>query len=140
MEELVGTLSLQMPAYCEPTPNMLSGPMTMELRPDIIPGNRFAFAPYRDGVQWTFYISAVSHSMAFGSRATTTLSLTRGLPTSVYQDNALMLALCTGNAMRQNGQIVAGLPPGSGSGLAPLNIATLQSIMASPSHSFAAPR
>jgi hypothetical protein len=55
------------------------------------------------------------------------LELTRGLPASIYQDssdNGVLRAICIGNAMRQNGTYVVGLPTGSKSPLA--FVATVQ--------------
>jgi hypothetical protein len=139
MENLVCTLALQMPAFCEPTPNMLRGSATLELRPDIIAGTKFIYAPYRDRVNWQFYITSVTHNVSFGGQSSTTLALSRGLTVDTYNNKAMMLALCTGNAMRQNGAITVGRPPGLGKGLAPINMATLRGIMGSLSQGFGTP-
>jgi hypothetical protein len=126
LDNLVTALSLRPVAYHEPTPNMLIGGVEMELRPDILPGNRFTFIPYRDGVKWTFYIESVSHSINFGGRAVTSLGLSRGLPASIYTSSDLsatgmLTALHTGNAQRINGQYTIGLPAGLGPSLTPVS-------------------
>lgn len=141
LEQLVSQLALRPVAYYEPTPNMLRGGVTMELRPDIMPGNRFTFAPRtRDGQQWTFYIEAVEHSMTFGGRAETSLTLARGLPKDTYSDQSLLVSLHTGNASRVNGVLQAGLPSGVGPGLQPLNTQTEASLLAGLAGLFSAPR
>lgn len=139
-QQLAATLSLRPVSYYEPTPNMLRGAVRMELRPDILPGNTFTFVPYRDGVKWTFYIEGVSHSVPFGSVATTELTLTRGLRTEDYSNSALMTALLTGNAQRINGQLQIGLPEGIGQPLIPVNLDTIQGVVFGLSQSFNAPR
>ena len=128
---LVTDLSLRPVSYHEPTPFMLFGSVVIELRPDIMPGCRFTYAPFRDGVLWTFYVESVQHSVQFGGRATTTLTLGRGLPADQngYGDLAFLLAIHTGNAQRINGQTVAGLPPNSSTALTPVNGATLKAVL-----------
>lgn len=138
--QLVSDLSLRPVSYYEPTPNMLHGSVQIDLRPDILPGNTFTFTPYRDNVKWMFYIEGVNHNMPFGGVATTELVLSRGLPASVYRDNAMMVALHTGNAQRINGQLAIGLPPGLGSPLLPLNLDTIPGIVAGLSVPFGTAR
>ena len=136
---LVGDLSLRPVAYYEPTPNMLHGAVRIELRPDILPGNTFTFVPYRDGVKWTFYIEGVSHNIPFGGAASTELTLTRGLIAENYYNKPLLVALHTGNAQRINGTLSAGVPPGIGSGLAPVNLDTVQGLIFGLSQQFGSP-
>lgn len=120
-ETLVADLALKKTSHHEPTPNMARATVATNLRPDIMIGNRFAYSPFKNGEPWEFYIEGVSHQFTFGAAAKTTLSLSRGLPRAVYNDDALMVALHTGNAMRQNGAYTVGLPPGLGPPLQPLN-------------------
>ncbi len=136
---LVNFLSLRPVAFHEPTPNMLHGIVEMELRPDILAGNRFTFVPYRDGVKWTFYIDAVSHTIGFSGRTSTVLSISRGLPYDDYYNTELLVALHTGNAQRINGSLAIGLPPGIGQPLQPVNASTLQNIMAGAARLFGSP-
>jgi uncharacterized protein YjiS (DUF1127 family) len=44
-------LALKKISYHEPTPNMLRGDIVTNLRPDIMPGNRLIFAPFKDTEQ-----------------------------------------------------------------------------------------
>ena len=134
--DLVDYLSLRPVAFHEPTPNMLRGAIEMELRPDILAGNRFTFVPYRDGVSWTFYIDSVSHNVSFGGRTSTILNISRGLPYDDYYNNPLLVALHTGNAQRINGQLAIGLPSGIGAPLTPVNSSTLQTVMSGASPLF----
>ncbi len=138
--QLVADLSLRPVSYYEPTPNMLRGVVKTELRPDILPGNTFTFAPYRDGVPWAFYINAVTHTVPFNGMATTELSLSRGLTVSDYNNADLMVALHTGNAQRVNGSLAVGLPPGIGKPLLPLNLDTIPGIVFGLSGPFGSPR
>lgn len=105
-ELLIENLLLRLSSYFEPTPLMASGVVTMELRPDIMPGNKITFAPYKDGVLWVFYIEQVDHDYDFGGASTTTLQLSRGLPKTIYDDSALLIAAHTGTLHRIDGKYV----------------------------------
>lgn len=124
-EQAVANLTLKLTSYHEPTALMTRGTVITNIRPDILPGNRFLFAPHKDVTQWEYYIEGVSHSYQFGGPSVTSLSLSRGLPVDVYNDDSLMLAMHTGNAMRQQGRYVTGLPAGIGNPLEPLNLSTM---------------
>lgn len=98
-------------------PLMATATVMLPLNPAILIGARFRYAPYKDGVPWDFYIEGFKHQFVFGGRSTTTLTLTRGLPASVYADatdGGVLKAIMTGNAQRLNGKYVVGLPSGSG--------------------------
>jgi hypothetical protein len=141
MQALVSTLALRPVSYYEPTTNMKRGSVQMELRPDIVPGNRFTFAPRsRDGNLWTFYIEGIEHNVTFGGRSMTSLSLGRGLPAGLYSDQKTLIALHTGNAERKDGVFQIGLPTGIGPGLKPLNVQTQAGLLSGLSDLFAAPR
>jgi hypothetical protein len=102
----VGTLLTQLFSYHEPSPLMARGSVTMELRPDILIGNRFRYNPFKNDDTWDFYIETIDHSYRFGEESMTTVGLTRGLPTNVYSQTAsggLMQAIHTGNAVRTSG-------------------------------------
>lgn len=129
VQTLVQQLALRQASYFEPAPNMARGEITTRLRPDILPGVRFTFTPYKDNEQWQFYIEGVSHSYVFGQHSTTTLSLARGLPLSVYEDSALLAKLHTGNAQRLNGTYTNGIPSGLGNGLTPINYQNYQAVV-----------
>jgi hypothetical protein len=106
-QEILGRLA----SYYEPTPHMLSGTVTMPLRPDIVPGNRFEFDPFKvtttnssdPSGKYAFYIEGISHDFVFGERSSTTLQLSRGLLLSDYANENLMIALHRGLTDRQNG-------------------------------------
>jgi hypothetical protein len=118
-------------SYHEPTPNMLSGALTTNLRPDITIGSKLRANPYKDPQPWLFYIEQVSHKWAFGNNAATQLGLSRGLPESVYSDDAMMVALHTGNAERVDGEYLIGLPPGLGDPIKPINYQNAQQLTGS---------
>jgi hypothetical protein len=126
MNQMVGTLALKQTSYFEPVALMARGGIVTNLRPDIMIGTTITLQPFKDPEQWTFYVEGVTHSYAFGGPATTSLTLSRGLPSNTYSDDDMMLAIHTGNAMRQNGSYVTGLPPGLGSPLQPVNVQTLE--------------
>ena len=136
---LVTNLSLRPVSYHEPTPFMMFGTVQIELRPDIMPGCRFTYAPFRDGILWTFSIETVQHSVQFGGRAVTMLGLSRGLPTGEYGYSSpqFLVAIHTGNAQRINGTIEVGLPAGSAA-LTPINNATRMAVLDQTSPFFAA--
>ena len=137
---LIGNLALRQTSYYEPTPNMASGQITTRLRPDILPGTRFTFAPYKDSEMWQFYVEAVDHNYVFGGASTTTLQLSRGLPVSVYANTDLMLALHTGNAQRKNGVYSIGLPPGVGAPLQPVNYQNYDSVVTQIAPAYVTPQ
>jgi hypothetical protein len=90
-----------------PTPLMASGTAVFPMMPDMMPGTVFTYVPFKDGVTWDFYVQGVSHTFTFGGQNTTTLTLTRGLPSAVYADtstNGLLVAILTAKAMKQEGQ------------------------------------
>jgi hypothetical protein len=104
-------------SYYEPTPLMARGSLVNLLSPTIFPGNIIRYYPFRENTRpdtggapgsvnatWDFYIEGVRHNFTFGKRSTTTLTLSRGLPTSVYGDLTLLFDILTGNAQRINGE------------------------------------
>jgi hypothetical protein len=113
---------------------MLQGQVTIPLTPTMLVGTRFRYAPFKDGVPWDFYVTGFKHRFVFGGQCMTTLTLSRGLPADVYADANLLQAIFTGNAMRQNGEYVIGLPAGTGPALqvieTPQQAATLAGQMA----------
>jgi len=127
-DTLVKYLALKVTSYYEPTPFMTNGSFTLNLSPTIMPGCKFTTYPYKDGVEWTYYINAVSHTFSFGSAATTTLNVSRGLPTATYNDVALMTALHTGNAQKKDGKLTA--LTNNKTGLTEFSQATAAAIMA----------
>ena len=116
-QTLMTALTLQVASYYEPLPLMASGTVSMPLRPDVVIGSRFQFTPTKATEPWMFYVVGVAHDIGLGRPAVTTLSLVRGLPLSVYQNQALLTAIHAGNAQRQGGTFTQGLPQGSASPL-----------------------
>lgn len=128
-EQLVAQLALRQSSYYEPTPLMAKGAITMRLRPDILIGTRFIYSPFKNIEPWEFYVEGVSHNFVFGEQSTTTLTLARGLPSSVYSNAPLLQAIHTGNAERINGIYTQGNVSGLGTGLTPVNYQTAQAIL-----------
>lgn len=110
MWQLAATLLARLASVYEPLPLMAEAEVSIFLRPDIQIGQRFVYAPFRDLQSWTFYIESVTHNFNFGGRSSTTLNLSRGLPTDVYGNSGLLQNILTGNAQRLNGKYVSGLP------------------------------
>lgn len=109
-------------SYYTPVPMMARGSVSHWLRPDILPGCKYRFTPFKQSEPWDFYIIGVEHRFVFGGPSMTTLTLDRGLPTAIYGDNTtagVLYNMHIGNAMRQNGEYVVGLPV---SGQKPLQI------------------
>ena len=121
----VATTTAALASWWHPLPLMLRGQVAIPLAPSIYIGTRYRYAPFKDGTIWEFYVEGVSHRFVFGGQSMTTLTLTRGLPVSVYSDTAasgLLHAVYTGNARRQytpgsSGIYQIGLPQGTGQGL-----------------------
>lgn len=94
-------------SYYVPTPNMLKGSVTIPLWPSVIPGTRFEYAPFKNSTKYTFYVEGVSHRFRFGGPSTTTLTLSRGLPSAVYANsNHQMSDLHLDNLARVDGNFV----------------------------------
>jgi hypothetical protein len=122
--QLMATLLGRFCGYYEPLPLMASAVVTTWLRPDIQIGCRFRYKPFKDNVSWDFYVEGVDHIYTFGNESTTILTLSRGLPTSVYNDstsNGLLYNLHIGNAQRKDSVYEIGLPSGSAQPLHALN-------------------
>jgi hypothetical protein len=93
-------------SYYEPSPNMLHGDVTINFWPEVYPGTRFQYFPYKSHNSndiFMFYIEGVQHNFVFGGRSTTTLNLTRGVRANNYADDNLMNLLHTGAVTRKDG-------------------------------------
>ena len=125
IQQTVATLTAALASWWHPLPLMLKGQVAIPLSPSIYIGTRYRYAPFKDGITWDFYVEGVTHHYVFGGQSSTTLTLTRGLPTSVYNDTSaggLLQSIYTGNARRQytpgtSGIYQIGLPEGTGQGL-----------------------
>jgi hypothetical protein len=132
-QQLVAQLTILLSSYHEPVPLMAKGVDIGPLRPDIIPGNRYTFSPFKGEESWDFYINAVKHSYVFGGPSTTALTITRGFPSSIYSDTSMGGVLTQahlGNAMRKDGVLQVGLPPGIGGGLQMVTPSTIPGMAA----------
>jgi hypothetical protein len=131
-------------SWWHPSPLMATATVTIPLAPDLLPGIRYRYAPFKDGVQWDFYVEAVRHHFVFGGRSSTTLMLTRGLPTSIYADpspTGLLYNIHVGNAMRQDGVYKVGLPKGTGPALTAFNTPqSIQQMMGNLAQIFVTPQ
>jgi hypothetical protein len=120
VRETVVVLTAALASWWHPLPLMARGAVEIPLAPSVYVGTRWRYAPFKDGVLWDFYIEGVRHRFEFGGQSTTTLTLTRGLPTSVYADTStdgLLRNIYIGNARRQDGVYRVGLPAGTGQAL-----------------------
>ena len=120
IRQTVSTLIAALASWWHPLPLMARGAVEIPLSPSIYVGTRWRYAPFKDGVLWDFYVEGVRHRFEFGGRSTTTLTLTRGLPASVYADTStdgLLRNIYIGNARRQDGVYRVGLPAGTGQAL-----------------------
>ena len=123
--QTVATLTAALVSWWHPLPLMARAEVAIPLAPSIYIGTRFEYAPFKDGIPWTFYVEGVTQRYVFGGRSETVLALSRGLPSSVYADSSasgLLQAIYTGNARRQylpgeSGIYKIGLLEGTGKGL-----------------------
>jgi len=129
MLQSVSTLTAALASWWHPLALMARGQVTVPLAPSVYIGTRYEYAPFKDGLLWTFYVEGVTHHFVFGGQSSTTLTLSRGLPSGVYADSGsagLLQAIYTGNAMRQyvpgaSSIYQQGLPEGTGQGLQVFN-------------------
>lgn len=129
----IGQITAQLASYYEPMVLMASGANILTLRPDILPGCRFRTQPFKNEPSYDFYIDRVSHDYVFGGPSTTKVTLSRGLPTTVYQDGGtggMLMNVLKGNAQRQNGIYTAGVGPGLGTTLQGLSVSNFNSWIA----------
>ena len=102
----VALLTARLASWYQPAPLMARAAVTIPFAPDILPGNRFRYAPFKGQLPWDFYIEEVAHDYVFAGFSTTTLTLTRGLPQAVYaasQAGGVLEGLYLGTAQRLNG-------------------------------------
>jgi hypothetical protein len=105
--QTIATLLCQVISQYQPSPLMAAGSTTIPLRPDILPGTRFEFSPFRGQAPWTFYVESVEHDFVYSGNSVTSLTLSRGMPSAVYADmsqKGVFYAALTGAAERQEGQ------------------------------------
>ncbi len=114
VEAVIATMTMQLASQYEPTSLMMRAAREGTLRPDIIPGNKFQYTPLKgpDQSPWLFYIEGVEHTYVFGGQSKTLITMSRGLPASVYADSDLLTQIHTGKAQRMNGTYQSGIPSG----------------------------
>jgi hypothetical protein len=120
IQDTILQLTANMVSWIHPGPLMAQGSVVIPLNPAILIGTRFRYSPFKSGEPWDFYIEGFRHEFTFGGPSTTTLTLTRGLPSAIYTDTSdggLLKAIMVGNASRVDGTYTIGLPQGSASAL-----------------------
>lgn len=122
LNQTVAAMTARVVSWHEPSPMMGIGSVVIPLAPGIRVGDRFQYSPFKGQETWDFYVENVAHNFIFGggTLSTTTLGLSRGLPSSVYADtkeSGVLQAIHVGNAQRLDGKYVVGLPKDSGPGL-----------------------
>lgn len=128
---LISNMITRIFSYSEPTPLMLRAAASHELRPDIMPGCRYRYRPFKEPQIWDFYIESVTHQFVFGGASGTTIGLSRGLPSTIYADaskNGILTQAHLGNAQRIDGSYQVGVPAGLGAPLQPIDFTSNQSI------------
>lgn len=116
LQQVFANVVSKLAGYYEPVQLMGNLIATFPLLPDVMIGCRFSYNVGKGEPLWTSYIEAVEHDFTFGGPSFTTVSLSRALPNSIYQNNSLLKDIHTGNAARINGtwQSSAGQPQGLG--------------------------
>ena len=127
-------------SYWHPTPLMAKSTITTWLRPDILPGTVFRYSPFKNDVTWDFYVTGVAHRWVFGGPSLTTLTLARGLPTTVYADQDLLKNIHLGNATRQGSTYTAGLPYDSAATLQMIGLGQFQDFLSNIAQVYVKPQ
>lgn len=89
-----------------PTPNMLKGSVSFPLWPDVLPGNKFTYTPYKNNDSYEFYIEGVTHIYEFAGESMTILTLDRGMKLNDYNDPTILTGVMADTYVRQNGILV----------------------------------
>lgn len=142
VQQLMATLLGRVAGYYEASPLMLKGTVTTWLRPDIEVGCKLTYQPYRNNQNWDFYITGVTHTFVFGGQSQTQITIDRGLPSDVYNDNAssgLLFNIHIGNAQRVDGQYQTG-NGGLGNPLRALSRDQFQQLIAQMTHLYITPQ
>jgi hypothetical protein len=141
VNQSIATLSGHLWSWYQPTPLMAIGSVVLPLAPDLLPGTKFEYVPFKDNIPWTFYVESVTHNYEFGSNvAATVLGLSRGLPTSVYADTEMVQNMIQGNVTRLNGVYEIGLPRGSGVPLTSYSLGNLKQLFATINQLYVTPQ
>lgn len=143
LNALVGSLLARFASWRHPLPLMSQGVVTTLLRPSQRAGVRFRYAPYKGQSTWDYYATGFVHTFSFGGQSTTNIRVTRGLPTSVYQDAGsagVLFNVHRGNAMRKDGVYGSGLPTGSQPPLIAIGMEQFQSFLSSIAKVYVTPQ
>jgi len=103
IQALAWAVLYKLQSYYGPTPQLFNASVETPLAPDILPGNKFTYAPFKGGDPWTFYIEECIHTITFGGPSRTSFVLSRGLPKSSFSDTSFMTDLLLGNIIRKEG-------------------------------------
>lgn len=93
-------------SYYIPSPYMLKGEISFPMWPDVLPGNKFTYTPYKNTDTYEFYIEGVTHTYEFGGESMTSLTLNRGMKLSDYNDPSILAGVMADTYFRQNGKLV----------------------------------
>jgi hypothetical protein len=96
-------------SYYIPLGQMLQGQCTFPMWPDVLPGNRFEYLPFKNQIPYLFYIEGVTHNYSFGGSCTTRVEISRGLQATEYNDPNLLADLLMDVVIRKDGQLVTRL-------------------------------
>ena len=103
-QTLMTNLLGQLASYYIPSANMLKGSVSFPMWPDVLPGNRFIYSPFKGGLNpYMFYIEGVTHTYNFGAMSYTTLDLSRGLLQSIYNDPTELAGILLDTQIRKDG-------------------------------------
>lgn len=103
ISDIANVLLGKLASYYIPTPNLLEGRVTIPMWPDITPGNKFIYNPFKNNLNYEFYIEGVTHSYVYGGRSTTILDLGRGALQSDYNDSNILTGMLTDGYTRVGG-------------------------------------
>lgn len=106
-QSLVAQVSLRLVAQYNAGPVMKTGTVATTLRPDIMPGCRYKAGLLPGESPWTFYIDSVDHLFVFGQSASTTLQVSHGLPSAIYENDGDLLNVLRGKYAVVNGTLTA---------------------------------
>ncbi len=101
------TLLGKLASYYIPSPNLLDGTITIPMWPDVLPGNKFLYNPFKNTNVYEFYIEGVTHTYVFGGRSKTTLNVGRGALLSDYNDPNILPGMHLDSYVRVNGVFTA---------------------------------
>lgn len=106
----------QVASYYSTIPNLLAGRITIPLAPNLLIGNFLETNPWKEGVfnsteqSYVFYVTGVEHRWVMGGPSQTHVTLERGIPHSIFTDQAKLKDFLLNNYTRVNGTLQP-IPP-----------------------------